>query len=62
MQSEEQMLGEIHEILQNDRFKAVGKVEAIGEILYGPGGEYADAWADSDEDSEEGEMEEGEED
>jgi hypothetical protein len=52
------MLGEIHEILQNDRFKAVGKVEAIGEVLYGPDGEYADAWEDSDLDpDEEGEEE-----
>ena len=65
MQSEKQVLDEIHEILQNNRFKAVGKVEAIGEILYGADGEYLESWDDPGEDLEEGEvedLEEGEED
>lgn len=64
MQSERQILDEIHEILQNNRFKAVGKVEAIGEVLYGPEGGYGDGWDGSDEDQDgdvEG-LEEGEED
>ncbi len=64
MQSERQILDEIHEILQNNRFKAVGKVEAIGEILYGPDGGYGDPWEGSEEDQndEVEELEEGEED
>jgi len=61
MQSEKRILDEIHEILQNNRFKAVGKLEAIGEVLCGPDGEYVDSSEASEEDPDEEEFEDQEE-
>lgn len=62
MYDERQALDEIHGILQNDRLKAVGKVETIAEILYGANGEYLDLFGDFPEDLEAYEDDEEEED
>ena len=51
----DEVLDELHEVLQNSRYTASGKVQAITEVLYGPDGEYF-------EDFEEGDNDDGEED
>jgi hypothetical protein len=62
MYDERQALDGIHEVLQDNRLKAVGKIETISEILYGASGEYLDLFEDFPEDLEPYEEEESEED
>ena len=38
---------EIHDVLEDDRLKATGKLEAIEEILYGPELERLEEFEDS---------------
>jgi len=45
----EDVLEELHEVVQNNRYTASGKVQAITEVLYGPNGEYFDGFEETDE-------------
>ena len=46
----EEILDDVHEILQNSRYTASGKVQAITEAMYGTEGEYFDDFEEAEDD------------